>query len=182
MKEAAEKWIPCTATFPDYEICLGPIISIRRVKACQGSFKGKRIAIQHYRKQFWATMYNRFGVAKRVNILDMASWASAAEWKRKGGTAEPRAAECKPERKWIAASQAPPPAPPPKPKPTREVIEGWIRDLYAEDCAAFVKRNKLAVYEAMLADLDRAGEPGLQLEAKDLTHMPSEDSINTALK
>ena len=172
MKEAAEKWIPCTSTFPDYEICLGPFIAIRRVKAAQGSFKGKRIAIQLYKGQFWATLYDRFAKAKRVNILDMSKWASAAEWKRKGGKAEQKAERksdgiCKPSR--LAASQ---PTAPPPPKPSRAVIEGWIRDIQTGDYAAFVKRNKVAEYKAMLAELD----------AVTPTPLASESPVNTASK
>jgi hypothetical protein len=177
--KAAEKWIPCTATFPDYEICLGPTIAIKRNRGVQGSYKGKIVSIQHYKGQFWATLYDRFGKAKRVNILDMAGWASAAEWKRRGRSkpkAETAKTDQKTGRKWIAASQ-PVPAPP---KPTRAAIEGWIRDIQAGDYAAFVKRNKVAEYEAMLAELD--AEERLPLDAVFPTPPTSESPVNTGAK
>jgi len=178
--KAAEKWIPCTATFPDYEICLGPTIAVKRNRGIRGSYKGKIVSIQHYKGQFWATLYDRFGKAKRVNILDMAGWASAAEWKRKGGKSKPKAAtldEPKPERKWIAASQ--PSAPTPLP-PTREQIRAWMLDVQGDEFMLdHIKHRKLAEYKKMLAD---AGEPGVPTDAVTPTPPTSESPINTEAK
>ena len=158
MKEAKEKWVPCTSTFPDYEICVGPVISIRRVKTAQGSYKGKTIAIQLYRGQFWATLYNRFGKATRVNILDMAKWSSAAEWKREHGTTE----ETEPAptintwRQQIAERQktaAPNPTPAPPP-PTAKEIRGWMLEIQGDpNMLDSVKFRKLAEFKKMLTDL-----------------------------
>jgi hypothetical protein len=174
--KAAEKWVPCTASFPDYDICLGPTIIIRRNRGIRGSYKGKIVAIQHYKNQLWATMYDRFAKARRVNVLDLANWSAAAEWKRKGG----KKAEKTVKPKRVAASQ-PVPAPPPPPKPTREQIRAWMLAIQGDEFLAdHIKLRKLAEYKQMLADL--AGESGLQLDAVTPTPPASETPINTGAK
>jgi hypothetical protein len=153
VKQAKEKWVPCTATFPDYEICLGPVIAIRRVKTAQGSYKGKTIAIQHYRNQFWATLYNRFGEAKRVNVLDMANWASTAEWKRLGGkTANPEPVRTE----WKKPPQPVQPVEPPKPV-TRERLLSQIAEVERSHYADSVKRREIRELQAKLAALNEVG-------------------------
>jgi hypothetical protein len=159
MKAAKEKWIPCTSMFPDYEICLGPFIAIRRNNTSRGSFTGKRIAIQHYRNEFWATLYNRHGEAKRVNIVDMAKFANVAEWKRKGGKAQPKG-KSEPARVPVAVSK--PVRVPEPPKPTREQLLRYLEEVERSQCADSVKRRQIREIREQLAVLDGEGELKLQ--------------------
>src|SRR4051794_22217397 len=154
MKEAAEKWIPCTSAYPDYEICISRIISIRRVKAAQGSYRGKRISIQYYKKHFWATLYNRHGEAKRVNILQMAEWAASAEWKRSGCPKGEKPVTGKRAAATVAPSVALPSPPAVAPKPTRETIKKWIAEVYRAEYAPSVENREIARLQAMLAELE----------------------------
>ena len=80
VKAKGAKQYPCVG-FPDYEIRVSPEIAIYRVKSRRNGQRGKPIAIQLYKGEFWATLY-RFKKAERVNVTKLAVWSQRAEYRR----------------------------------------------------------------------------------------------------
>jgi hypothetical protein len=80
--KAVEKWIPCTTTFPSYQVCVSPFIAIKRVAGGRGARRGKFLTISWFKGTAYVEMSDRFQKRHRVNFNQIVEWSLAAEWRR----------------------------------------------------------------------------------------------------